>query len=102
MDNPFEAILEKLNNIESKILTRSDIITTVSYLKIDKAAAFLSTTPNALRVLAAKEQIPHIKKQGKLYFLYSELIEWMESGRVQPIGEVPEESLLQNKKRLQS
>jgi hypothetical protein len=51
-----------------------------TYFKIDKAATFLSTTPNALRVMVCKNQIPFIKKQGKLFFWQNDLAEWLESG----------------------
>lgn len=50
-----------------------------AYLKIDKAAAFLSTTPNALLVMVSKGQVPSIKKQGKLYFRRNDLVEWLET-----------------------
>jgi hypothetical protein len=51
-----------------------------TYLKVDKAAAYLNTSENALRVMCSKGQIKYIKKQNKLFFRLSDLIEWFESG----------------------
>lgn len=83
INNPFEAIWEKLNNIEDFFKHMPNNANTVEYLLIDAAALFLSSTPNAIRVMASKKQIPHCKKQGKLFFKKADLIEWLESGRVE-------------------
>jgi len=48
-------------------------------MKIDDAAAFLSITPGAIRIITSRNQIPHFKKLGKLYFKQSELIRWLEN-----------------------
>ena len=85
MDNLFSIIGHRLKVIEDLLQKihseelRSDA-GQVTYLKVDKAAEFLSTTPNALRVMVNKNQIQYIKKQGKLFFRQSDLIEWLESG----------------------
>jgi hypothetical protein len=97
--NPFLAILEKLNNIESKIVSTTYTTPDTTYLKIDKAADFLSTTANALRMMVHKDQIPFIKKQGKVYFLRSDLVTWLESGRNNSEEVNAEDILLGNKKR---
>ncbi len=67
------------------------------YLDIKAASLFLSKTPNALRVMAFKNQIDFIKKQGRLYFLKSDLIAWMESGRVEADVINVEDILIKNK-----
>lgn len=103
--NPFDVIFEKLSSLETALL-RGNITDEISkpvYLKIDKAADFLSTSENALRVMVHKNQIPHIKKHGKLFFLQSDLIDWFESGRVESVELNPEDLLISsNKKPLQS
>lgn len=85
--NPFDVIIDKLNKIETSLSYHSHKDTDPIYLKIDKAATFLSLTPNALRVMVHKNQITYIKKQGKIYFNKTELIEWLESGRVNLVTE---------------
>ncbi|MFN0291213.1 helix-turn-helix domain-containing protein [Pedobacter helvus] len=68
------------------------------YLKIDKAAEFLSMTKNALNLLVFKKKIPYLKKLGKIYFLKSELVNWLESGREHNEEIHPEDFLVSNKK----
>lgn len=81
MVNPFETLLDRLENIEN-FLKSNPANSEPQYLLIDSAADFISSTPNAIRVMVSKKQIPHIKKQGKLFFLKSDLIDWLESGRI--------------------
>ena len=69
------------------------------YLKIEKAAEFLSISSGALRVMVTRGQVPHIKRMGKLYFLQSDLIEWFEGGRVAAHSTSEENILVINKKR---
>lgn len=100
--NPYEVLFDKLASIEAVLLNRQPLTSAQAetYLKIDKAAEFLSTSPNALRVMASKGQIPHIKKHSKLFFRQSELIEWLESGSVYPDDQEDiETSLVATKKR---
>ncbi|WP_157766464.1 helix-turn-helix domain-containing protein [Pedobacter ginsengisoli] len=85
MDNPFsiidhrlkviEDLLQRIHGDESHSESKHE-----TYLRIEMAAEFLSTTQNALRVMVHKGQINYIKKQGKLFFRRSDLIEWLESG----------------------
>ncbi|MDN3585603.1 helix-turn-helix domain-containing protein [Pedobacter aquatilis] len=53
-----------------------------SYLKIEAAAAFLSSTRGAFQIMTHRKTIPHIKKMGKLYFRKSDLVKWLEDGAV--------------------
>ena len=52
-----------------------------NYLNTKDASAFISKTPNALRLMVFKNQIKSMKKGEKLYFLEDDLIEYLESGR---------------------
>lgn len=54
------------------------------------ASDFIGKSENALGVMVCKKQIAHIKKGGRLYFRKSDLIEYLESGRVdiEPINAV--------------
>lgn len=72
-----------------------------NYLNTVEAAAFLSKSPNALRVMLCKKQIKGIKKSGTNYFLESDLVDWMESGRRKTLSELKEnceDALIQKKK----
>ena len=92
-----EAVANALNNQHQSVGTKS----IHNYLNTVEAAAFLSKTPNALRVMLCKNQIKSIKKSGTNYFLESDLIEWMESGRQKTLSELKEnceDALIQKKK----
>jgi len=100
--NPYEVLFDKLTNIEAVLLNRQPVISAPAeeYLKIEKAAEFLSTSPNAVRVMANKGQIRYIKKSNKLFFRQSDLIDWLESGSVNPdVQEDLESNLVATKKR---
>jgi hypothetical protein len=73
-----------------------------TYLKVSKAAEYLSMSENALRVMCFKGQIKYIKKQGKLYFRLVDLIEWFESGSSEEDEIDAESILLANKRRASS
>lgn len=99
--NPFTLLERKLDNIESMLMNikaGDNRQNAPIYLAAPKAADFISKTPNALRVMVFKNQIPFIKKNGKLFFKQSDLIDWLESGRVEADTAVPEDILLKNKK----
>jgi hypothetical protein len=72
-----------------------------NYLKTPEAAKFISKTSNALRVMVCKNQIKSIKKGNSLYFLETDLIEYLESGRKKTVDELKEgfeDILLKTKK----
>lgn len=103
MDNPFDALFNELSLIKELLAQTSPGANSSpqeTYLKLSKAADFTGFTENALRVMVSKGQIPYIKKQGKLFFRQSDLVEWFESGSVQARQLEAEDILLLNKKRL--
>lgn len=55
------------------------------YINADEVAKFLSLTDFALRNLIFKKQIPFYRVGRRIKFLKSELIEWMEEGKVIPV-----------------
>ena len=87
MDNPFDIIEQRLRSSQHLLhLLHGDNLQVVKsaevYIKINQTAEFLTATPNAFRVMVSKNQIPYIKKQGKLYFRKQYLVEWFEDGIV--------------------
>lgn len=57
------------------------VMPAAKYLNTNDAAAFLSKSPNALRLMIFQKKIASIKKGSKHYFLESDLVKWLESGR---------------------
>lgn len=85
MENPFEIILSRLDKIDERLAqieNKNLNVQEESYLKIEAAAAFLSSTRGALQVMTHRKTIPHIKKMGKLYFRKSDLLKWLEDGAI--------------------
>jgi hypothetical protein len=98
MINPFEIFDKRLENIEMLLLNLKHHEPT--YLPVNPASDLLACSPNALRVKVCKGQIPYIKKGGKLFFLESDLIDYLESGRVDVKKAIePVDALVANKKR---
>ena len=51
------------------------------YLTTREAGKFLGKTANALRIMVHRDEIKSYKKGERLYFLESDLAEWIESGK---------------------
>ena len=72
MGEEFQAMTEKLDRIE-----RLSLIAAKPVLLVDEAAIFTGFSVQHLYRLTSAKQIPHYKKDRKLYFKKSELEEWM-------------------------
>ena len=69
--------------VEQAILqkSRTDKNQTDVFLDVEDAASFLGIAKATLYGKCSKLIIPHFKKGKKLYFLQSELMEYLKSGR---------------------
>lgn len=108
MNNPFELIEARLNNIEALLLDikhnplqpeqhESDIL-----LTIQEAAKFLNLSVATLYGYVHQSEIPVSKKRKRLYFSKQELLEWIKTGRKKTVSEIETEAnhyLQRNKKR---
>jgi len=107
MNNPFDLIDVRLSNIEALLLdlkhapqeqhADSDLLT------ITQAGEVINLTVPTIYSLVSKKLIPHNKKGKRLYFLRSELTEWIKSGRKKTIAESqanPESHLKTPKRRV--
>ena len=88
MSNPFAEIYERLHNIEGLLLildgklentTPPQPATGKRYLNAAEAAAFMGIKLQTL--YQNIEKVPHVKQFGKLAFLESDLVAYMEKGR---------------------
>ncbi|HCT71555.1 MAG TPA: DNA-binding protein [Bacteroidales bacterium] len=74
---------EKINNPqpeEDKLLT------------VKEAAAFTRLSVPTIYALVSKGSLPVCKKNKRLYFSKSELLEWIRSGRKQTVSEIQAET----------
>lgn len=51
------------------------------YLNLNEAAAFLNLKPSSIYNKTASRELPHIKRGNRLYFLESDLREYLNGGR---------------------
>ena len=89
MENPFEIIIEKIDNIERmliKLSNKQNAETMVSnseeFLSIDKVADYLNLSKSAIYKFTMKNEIPYFKRSRKLYFKRKEIEKWLEEGKV--------------------
>lgn len=89
-NNPFAEIYERLGNIEGFLLALDEKLTTTTtaqsttgkrYLTAKEAADFLGIKLQTLYQNVKK--LPAIHRHGKLFFVESDLIEYMERGQKQ-------------------
>lgn len=62
-------------------------------LKVYEAAKFLDITSSTIYKHTFRREIPHVKKGKRLYFVKSELVDWVKSGRVKTSYEIEQEAL---------
>lgn len=85
MNNPFEQLNERLNKIEDILLNLSNEPKTETkadeLLVIEDAAKFLNLAVPTIYGKVSNNSIPYNKRGKRLYFLKSELIEYIKQGR---------------------
>lgn len=74
--------------VEEKILTESQS----TLINIQEAAALLNLAVNTIYEKTSERLIPHYKHGKKVMFKKSELLAWVESGRVKTIHEIRKEA----------
>ena len=78
-----EAINELVNRITTQLnlsLSRDKSLQEDEFMTIDELSKFISMTKGSIYGLVHKNTIPYHKK-GKLYFLKSEIMDWIKSGK---------------------
>jgi len=84
MNNPFEEIFKRLDNIEKLIssgnqpIPKEESENPTSLVKISVASRLTGYSVNYLYHLASTGQIPHVKRGRSLRFDIDELKQWLE------------------------
>ena len=109
MENPFEIIIERLDNIEKMLLkmaNKPNLETTGSnsdeIMNINKVADYLTLSKSAIYKFTMNREIPYFKRSRKLYFKRKEIDKWIEEGKVKTNTELQAEMnqhLINNIKR---
>ena len=86
MENPFEIIIEKLNAIEAVLKSMSKVyngtVTITEVLNVEEAAKYTSLSKSAIYKKTSQREIPHSKRDKKLYFKRAELDEWLTQHKI--------------------
>jgi excisionase family DNA binding protein len=94
MNNPFEVIEARLNNIETLLLDikhnpkeQGQQAETDELLTVQDAAKFLSLTVPTVYGLISKGELPVMKRSKRCYFSKVELIDYLKQGRRKTLAE---------------
>lgn len=68
-------------------------------LSIDEVSEFIGKSKPTIYGYVSRNEIPHSKSGGRLYFFKSELIEWIKQSRVKTIQELEDEVVLPNRRK---
>ena len=94
MNNPFEVIEARLSTIENLILDlkhhpKSDQTDHQEQIfTVQQAAEFLTITVPTVYSKCSRGELPHMKRNGRLYFSRSELTEYLKDGRKSTNAEI--------------
>ncbi|MFH6983606.1 helix-turn-helix domain-containing protein [Marinoscillum luteum] len=100
MENPFQELYERLDRIEGLLVSVRDHKASEPegeedrLLNVREAARFLGDAVATLYGRTSKNEIPFYKRGKKVYFKKSELVAWIEQGRVKSQKEIQEETAL--------
>lgn len=99
MENPFEIIIEKLNNIENLLLEITDKNTTGhsssssdELMNVKRVAEYLSISVSTIYRLTFTMEIPCTKRGKRLYFRKEEINKWLAEGRRKTRAEIEAEA----------
>lgn len=99
MNNPFEVIEARLNNIETLLLDlkhlpkeQGEQPETDELLTVQDTAKFLSLSVPTVYTLISKGELPVMKRSKRCYFSKSELVNYLKQGRKKTRSEIKEES----------
>jgi excisionase family DNA binding protein len=104
MDNPFQELYERLDRIEGLLVIVKDNKAPESedeeerLLNVREAARYLGDAVATLYGRTSKNEIPFYKRGKKVYFKKSELLAWIEEGRVKSQSQIMEETTLRANK----
>lgn len=68
-------------------------------LSIDEVASLIGKTKPTIYGYVSRNEIPHSKSGGRLYFFKSQIIEWIKEGQQKTFKELEAEAVLPIKKR---
>ena len=99
MENPFEIIIEKLDRIEKKMSELSAKIESSRVVKqeneimsLNRLVEYLELSKSGVYKLTSTRGIPHFKRGKKLYFKKEEIDKWASENRIKTNEEIEMEA----------
>ena len=99
MNNPFELIEARLNNIETLLLDlkhtpkeQGERSEPEQLLTVQQAAEFLNLSVPTLYGYSQRAEIPVCKRGKRLYFSKQSLFEWIKDGKKKTLAETASEA----------
>lgn len=99
MNNPFEVIEARLNNIETLLLDLKHLpkeqceqVETDELFTVQDTAKFLSLSVPTVYTLISKGDLPVMKRSKRCYFSKVELIKYLKQGRKKTQSEIDAET----------
>jgi excisionase family DNA binding protein len=99
MNNPFELIEARLNNIETLLLDlkhdpkeQGEQPETDELLTVQDTAKFLRLSVSTVYTLISKGELPVMKRSKRCYFSKVELINYLKQGRRKTVSETASEA----------
>ena len=88
MENPFEIIEQRLNNIENQLsellkMAKAPILKEVTeeIMTVEQLSDYLTIARQTIYEKCSKKEIPYFKAGKRLYFKKSVINDWINSGR---------------------
>ncbi len=100
MENPFEIIIDKLNNIE-KILMKLQGVNSLNELGITseneimnlgQLAMYIDLSKSAIYKHTSTRNIPFYKSAKRIYFKKSEIDAWLTKNRISTVDEIEKQA----------
>lgn len=91
MENPFEIIIERLNNIENKLDQLQKNKNEDSFnelLTVEEVADYLNYAKASIYGLVHKKDLPYIKTGKKILFKKKDIDSWIEDRKVKTKSEI--------------
>ena len=87
MENPFEVIMKKLNQIENLIKSQGNT-TLNSVMSVEQLANLIDLSKSHIYKKTSAREIPHYKRGKKLYFSKQEIDKWILKNRIETTDEI--------------
>ncbi len=100
MENPFEVIIDKLNNIETilkqlqGIKSLNDVVSTENeIMNIEQLSKYINLSKSTIYSHTANRKIPFYKSAKRVYFKKSEIDAWLTKNKIITTDEIEEQAI---------